>query len=64
MRKAASAAIRECRAYSPFVRAGKAVFVAEYRTPRRRFCRRALRLRFSAIFKRLALGRFRRTCPE
>jgi hypothetical protein len=53
---------RECRAYSPFVRARKPLFVAEYRTPRRRFCRRARRLRFSAIFKRLSLGRFRRTC--
>jgi hypothetical protein len=54
----------ECRAYSRFVRARKAVFVAEYRTPRRRFCPRARRLRFSAIFKRLSLGRFRRTCPR
>ncbi len=54
---------RECRRYSPFVRAGKPVFVAEYKVKPARFCRAARRLRFSAIHKRLALGRFRRTCP-
>jgi Glycoside-hydrolase family GH114 len=54
---------RACRAFMPFTRARKAVFEAEYSTPRRRFCPRARRLRFSAIFKRVALGAFRRTCP-
>jgi len=55
---------RECRRYSPFVRAGKAVFLAEYKVRPRRFCRIARELRFSAIFKRLELGVFRRTCGD
>ncbi len=54
---------RECSRYSPFVKARKPVFVAEYAVRPARFCARAKRLRFSAIHKRLALGRFRRTCP-
>jgi hypothetical protein len=41
----------ECGRFSPFVRRGKAVFVAEYETPPRRFCARAAALRFSAIRK-------------
>ena len=52
----------ECGAYRPFVRAGKAVFVTEYEVPPRRFCAKARRLRFSAIFKRTELGVFRRAC--
>jgi len=52
----------ECRFFKPFIRARKAVYEVEYRTPRRRFCRRSRRLRFSAVFKRLSLGAFRRTC--
>ncbi len=55
---------RECGRYSPFVKAGKPVFVAEYSVKPARFCASARRLRFSAIYKRLALGRFRRTCPR
>ncbi len=55
---------RECRRYSPFVKAGKPVLVAEYAVKPARFCASARRLRFSAIYKRLALGRFRRTCPR
>jgi hypothetical protein len=54
---------RECRRYSPFVEAGKAVFAAEYETPPADFCGAAGRLRFSVIFKRLELGAFRRACP-
>jgi hypothetical protein len=54
----------ECRRYSPFVKARKPVFVAEYAVKPGRVCASARRLRFSAIFKRLALGRFRRTCPR
>jgi hypothetical protein len=42
---------RECGRFSPFVRRGKAVFVAEYETPPGRFCARAAALRFSAIRK-------------
>ena len=53
---------RECRAFSPFVRTDKAVFEAEYRLPRRRFCPSARRLGFSVIFKRVSLGAFRRAC--
>jgi len=54
---------RECGAFRPFIRARKAVYEVEYRTPRRRFCRRSRRLRFSSVFKRVSLGTFRRTCP-
>jgi hypothetical protein len=53
----------ECRFFKPFIRARKAVYEVEYQTPRRRFCRKSRRLRFSAVFKRLSLGAFRRTCP-
>ena len=41
----------ECGRFSPFVRRGKAVFVAEYETAPARFCARAAGLRFSAIRK-------------
>jgi hypothetical protein len=54
---------RECGRYSPFVKAGKAVFAAEYETAPADFCAAAGRLRFSVIFKRLELGPFRRACP-
>ena len=55
---------RECRSFSPFIRARKAVYEVEYSTPRRRFCARSRRYRFSSIFKRVSLGAFRRTCPS
>ncbi len=41
----------ECEAFSPFVEAGKAVFVAEYEQRPAQFCPRAAELRFSAIKK-------------
>jgi hypothetical protein len=41
----------ECGMFSPFVTAGKAVFVAEYEGPPASFCHEAERLRFSAISK-------------
>lgn len=41
----------ECGAFSPFVAAGKAVFVAEYELAPARFCARAAELRFAAIRK-------------
>lgn len=44
-------AYEECDRYLPFVRAGKAVFSAEYETPLAEFCPEARRLRFSAIRK-------------
>ncbi|MBA2505801.1 MAG: endo alpha-1,4 polygalactosaminidase [Thermoleophilaceae bacterium] len=54
----------ECEAYSPFIRAKKAVFIAEYRRRPKRFCADARDLRMSAIFKRLDLDAFRLTCPR
>ena len=45
----------ECGDYLPFVRAGKAVFEAEYELAPSRFCARAAQLRFSAIGKGYAL---------
>lgn len=44
-------AYEECEAFSPFVEAGKAVFVAEYEQRPAQFCPLALELRFSAIGK-------------
>jgi hypothetical protein len=44
-------AYEECEAFSPFVAAGKAVFVAEYESDPASFCPQAARLRFSAIGK-------------
>ncbi len=41
----------ECGRFRPFIRAGKAVFSVEYETPKRRFCSRARKLRFSSIGK-------------
>jgi hypothetical protein len=55
---------RECGRYVPFVRAGKAVFVVEYRLPRSRFCAQARKLGFSAIRKRLDLEAWRQACPR
>ncbi|MEA2171208.1 MAG: hypothetical protein QOF76_4508 [Solirubrobacteraceae bacterium] len=52
----------ECGAYAPFVNAGKPVYVIEYDTPPAQFCAAARRRGFSAIFKRLTLSAFRRTC--
>ena len=53
----------ECGRYSPFVRAGKAIFIAEYGgKDMAARCERAHRLDFGLIFKRLDLGAWRRTC--
>lgn len=53
----------ECGKYSPFVRAGKAVFIAEYGgKDMAARCERAHRLDFGLIFKRLDLGAWRRAC--
>ncbi|HEY1852947.1 MAG TPA: endo alpha-1,4 polygalactosaminidase [Solirubrobacterales bacterium] len=41
----------ECAKFSPFVRAGKAVFEAEYELPTASFCEQAKELDFSAIRK-------------
>ncbi|MDX6634224.1 MAG: hypothetical protein QOF06_427 [Solirubrobacterales bacterium] len=52
----------ECALYAPFVAADKPVYVIEYDRRPGRFCAEARRRRFSAIFKRLSLSAFRRTC--
>lgn len=53
----------ECGKYSPFVEAGKPVFVAEYNTRNKATkCERADRLDFDLIFKRLDLDAWRRSC--
>ena len=44
-------AFDECSQFSPFVAAGKAVFVAEYDEPLAAICGQAERLRFSVIRK-------------
>jgi hypothetical protein len=52
----------ECGSYRPFLRAGKAVFNAEYDLTRAQFCPRARALGLSAIRKKLNLGVWRRAC--
>lgn len=51
-----------CADFRPFLRAGKGVFVAEYRRITPRDCRASGRLRLSLIEKRPGLGPWRRTC--
>ena len=54
---------RECGEYSPFVEAGKAVFLAEYdKKDISTRCRKARQLGFGLIFKRLKLDAWRRSC--
>ncbi len=54
---------RECGAYSPFVEAGKAVLTTEYDTKNTASkCDRVRQLRFSLIFKKLALDEWVRFC--
>jgi hypothetical protein len=53
---------RECPSARPFLRAGKAVYDAEYTLARAAFCTQARRLGISAIRKRLGLGVWRRPC--
>ncbi len=53
----------ECRKYTPFIDAGKAVFAAEYESDPAEFCPAAAQLRFSAILKRLDVGVPRVACP-
>ncbi|MFJ6217078.1 endo alpha-1,4 polygalactosaminidase [Streptomyces sp. NPDC092296] len=52
----------ECDGLTPFIRAGKAVFNAEYNVSTDHFCANARRLRISATAKRLELGAWRKTC--
>jgi hypothetical protein len=52
----------ECGALQPFVRAGKAVFVAEYDLDVASFCPQAQAAGFMAMRKRLALDAWRQAC--
>jgi hypothetical protein len=62
------AIVEQCFQYSycakevPFIQAGKAVFETEYKWTPSQFCENAIDLRFSAMQKHLALGRWRRPC--
>jgi hypothetical protein len=53
----------ECGALEPFIRAGKAVFEAEYNLPLSQFCGRSVALGFSAILKDTDLDATRQACP-
>jgi hypothetical protein len=55
---------RNCREYSPFTRARKAVFEIEYRKPTRRACAEVKRRRLSVVFKTPVLTARRRTCAD
>jgi hypothetical protein len=52
----------ECERLEPFLRAGKAVFSAEYRLTPARFCARARELGVMAMRKRRALDAWRSPC--
>lgn len=52
----------ECGAYRAFVRAGKAVFHAEYEVSPARFCPISRSVGMSSIRKRYSLGAWRQTC--
>ncbi|MBW5486973.1 endo alpha-1,4 polygalactosaminidase [Streptomyces bambusae] len=52
----------ECDRLTPFVKAGKAVFHAEYELPPSRFCARSRELDLSSLQKRYDLDAWRRTC--
>lgn len=45
-----------------FIRHGKPVFHVEYKLKPRQFCPHARKLGFSSLYKRLALGAYRRSC--
>jgi hypothetical protein len=52
----------ECERMEPFLRAGKAVFVAEYALPTSRFCAQATTLGVMAMRKRTDLDAWREAC--
>ncbi|HEY4276716.1 MAG TPA: endo alpha-1,4 polygalactosaminidase [Conexibacter sp.] len=52
----------ECASTRPFLRAGKAVFDAEYALATSSFCSDTRRLGVSAMRKQLSLGAWRQTC--
>ena len=53
----------ECDRLQPFVAAGKAVFVVEYKTAAAAFCPLATKMGFNAMRKNLSLNAFREACP-
>ena len=53
----------ECGKLAPFVTAGKAVFEVEYQLEPAAFCADAVKRRFNAMKKNLALDAFRAACP-
>lgn len=53
----------ECERLTPFVRAGKPVFHAEYEIPPGRFCAESKRLGLSSIRKAVELPAERQACP-
>jgi hypothetical protein len=53
----------ECDRLQPFVAAGKAVFVVEYKTAASAFCPLATKMGFNAMRKNLSLNAFREACP-
>ncbi len=52
----------ECGLLSPFLNAGKAVFVTEYDLPTSSFCSKARSMKIMAMRKRLELDAFREPC--
>ncbi|WP_405981002.1 endo alpha-1,4 polygalactosaminidase [Streptomyces sp. NBC_00158] len=52
----------ECDTLTPFIKAGKAVFHAEYKLPTTRFCKQSKRLQLSSLQKKLDLDAWRRGC--
>jgi hypothetical protein len=52
----------ECELLNPFLKAGKAVFVAEYDTSTGSFCPKARTLKIMAMRKQLSLDAFREPC--
>jgi hypothetical protein len=53
----------ECERLQPFVAAGKAVFVVEYKIAAAVFCPLATQMGFNAMRKNLSLNAFREACP-
>jgi hypothetical protein len=55
---------KECNLLTPFITAGKAVFVVEYELATTAFCPQAVQLKFNAMKKNLDLDAPRTACPN